>query len=73
MFFFLEDVTSLVVFVVERQFAKHKFIEMEIGSHLEDVGWILKESPYLNLEKGMELCKHCQVSGNFCLKQTSFL
>ena len=65
--------TSLIVFVVEGQFAKHKFIEMEIGSHLEDVGWISKESPYLNLEKGMELCKNCQVSGDFCLEQIVFL
>jgi len=47
--------------------------EMEICFHLEDAGWILKVSLYLNLEKGMELCKHCQVSGDFCVEQNVFL
>ena len=56
----------------ERPLAKHKFIEIEIGFHLDDVGWISKVSPYSNLEKGIGLCKHLQVSGYFCLKQKSF-
>ena len=53
--------------------AEQKLLKMKNDFHLEDAGWILKVSPYLNLEKGMELCKNCQVSGDFCLEQIVFL
>ena len=58
---------------VNRRMAEQKLLKMKNDFHLKDAGWILKVSPYLNLEKGMELCKNCQVSGDFCLEQIVFL
>ena len=63
----------LVHFLVNRLLRSKLYSKWKIGFHLEDAGWIFKVSSYSKLEKGMELCKNCQVSGYFCLEQTSFL
>ena len=57
----------------ERPLAKHKFIEIEIGFHLEVADLFQKVSLYSYSEKETGFCKHPQVAGDFCVEQNVFL
>ena len=46
---------------------------MKNGIHLEDAEFFKLKPNYLKSVKKVGLGKHLQVSGDFCLKQTSFL